>query len=40
MNEQLVQRVKIALAKQFYCMNDSWLQDCIEYFFQDNQNVS
>ncbi|XP_014210225.1 uncharacterized protein LOC106640646 [Copidosoma floridanum] len=40
MNEALVRGVKNSLNKQHYTMNDSWLSECIEYYFSEHSNAS
>ncbi|XP_014467872.1 PREDICTED: recQ-mediated genome instability protein 1-like isoform X2 [Dinoponera quadriceps] len=35
MNGNLLQRIKSKLNAKFYVMNDTWLSDCVEYFFND-----
>ena len=35
----VVQRVKNALSLQHFTISDSWLNDCIEYYLTEHENV-
>ncbi|XP_058789973.1 recQ-mediated genome instability protein 1-like [Phymastichus coffea] len=38
MNEDLLQRVKSSLNRQYYTMNHSWLSDCVDYYTSQHEN--
>lgn len=40
MTEQIFPRIKAYMNSQSFFVNDSWLRECIEYFFSQNQQVN
>ncbi|XP_043474883.1 recQ-mediated genome instability protein 1-like isoform X2 [Leptopilina heterotoma] len=39
MTEQIFPRIKAYMISQSFLVNDSWLRECIEYFFSQNQQL-